>query len=199
MGRGRHAGYDGQRDTILAQAARLFAQRGYAGTSMAMVADACGLSKATLYHYWPDKDTLLFAIADGHVEHLQALVQQPDAAMPADQRLQDLIGRLVQAYAGAQDAHRVLTAEVQFLPAELRARILQRERAVVAAFADAVAVLRPDLQRAALDKPLTMLLFGMVNWMHTWLRPDGALDHAAMAPLVAQLFLGGLAALPAHD
>ena len=46
-----------------------------------------------------------------------------------------------------------------------------------------------------LDKPLTMLLFGMINWMFTWLRPDGALSHEQMAPVVADLFIGGLAAV----
>jgi AcrR family transcriptional regulator len=196
MGRGRHAGYDDQREAILAQAARLFADRGYAGTSMAMVAEACGLSKATLYHYWPDKDALLFAIADGHVQRLQALVAQtPDPHAAPRERLAALIAQLVQHYAGAQDAHRVLTAEVRFLPPALRERMLAREREVVAAFADAVAAVRPELREAALAKPLTMLLFGMVNWMHTWLRPDGAYDHAALAPVVAELFLGGLGAV----
>jgi TetR/AcrR family transcriptional regulator len=40
-----------------------------------------------------------------------------------------------------------------------------------------------------------MLLFGMVNWMFTWMKPDGALSHETMAPIVADLFLGGLAAV----
>ena len=40
-----------------------------------------------------------------------------------------------------------------------------------------------------------MLLFGMINWLFTWMRPDGPLDHAAMAPIVTDLFLGGLAAV----
>jgi hypothetical protein len=40
-----------------------------------------------------------------------------------------------------------------------------------------------------------MLLFGMINWLFTWMRPGGALDHAAIAPLVTDLFLGGLAAV----
>jgi TetR/AcrR family transcriptional regulator len=40
-----------------------------------------------------------------------------------------------------------------------------------------------------------MLLFGMINWMFTWLRPDGSLTHEQMAPLVADLFFGGLAAV----
>ena len=60
--------------------------------------------------------------------------------------------------------------------------MLDGERNVVAAFADAIAAVRPELRGAGLDKPLTMLLFGMINWMFTWLQPDGALTHADMAP-----------------
>jgi hypothetical protein len=64
---------------------------------------------------------------------------------------------------------------------------------VVRGFAQVVAELRPDLARAAMSKPLTMLLFGMINWMFTWMKPEGELDYAAMAPIVSDLFLGGLA------
>ncbi|MGZ5269768.1 MAG: TetR/AcrR family transcriptional regulator [Ramlibacter sp.] len=196
MGRGRHAGYDDQRELILARAAHLFAERGYSATSMNEVAEACGLSKATLYHYYRDKYALLFSIADTHVERLQRIAREAAAESAEPQgRLRALVRRLVEAYADAQDAHWVLTSEVRFLEPADRRRVLDRERELVAAFADVVGALRPDLKGAALDKPLTMLLFGMVNWMFTWMKPGGALDHDAMAPVVADLFLGGLGAV----
>jgi AcrR family transcriptional regulator len=195
MGRGRHAGYDDQRGAILAQAARLFATNGYSATSMNQVAEACGLSKATLYHYYRDKYALLFSIAEGHVERLQAIVDETAQATDAQELLRSLIRRLVEEYADAQDEHWVLTSEVRFLEPADRQRVLDRERQVVAGFARLVAKLRPDLDEARLAKPLTMLLFGMVNWMFTWMKPDGSLDHEAMAPVVADMFLGGLAAV----
>jgi TetR/AcrR family transcriptional regulator len=196
MARGRSAGYDEQRETIQARAAELFARGGYAGTSMNQVADACGLSKATLYHYYRDKYGLLVSIADGHVSRLKSLVDDvaaQDLAPPL--HLRELIARIVAEYAHAQHAHRVLTEDVKFLLPPDRERILNTEREVVAAFAQAVATLRPELKAAALSKPLTMLLFGMINWLFTWMKPDGALTHAQLAPLVADLFLGGLAAV----
>lgn len=198
MGRGRHAGYDDQRELILERAAALFARRGYPGTSMNQVAEACGLSKATLYHYYKDKYAILVSIADSHVSRLQGIVREaltehttPDAQMRV------LIRRLVEEYADAQNAHRVLTEDVKFLEDADRERILDKEREVVNGFAKVVAALRPDLKQAALSKPLTMLLFGMINWMFTWMKPHGALDYDAMAPLVADLFLGGLGAVQA--
>ena len=194
MARGRASGYDEQREMILAHAARLFAQRGYPATSMNQVAKACGVSKATIYHYFRDKYALLVSIADSHVSRLQLLVAEvAREAVAPELQLRELILRIVDEYADAQDAHRVLTEDVKFLELEDRERVLDKEREVVAGFARAVGALRPDLAQAALSKPLTMLLFGMVNWMFMWMKPDGKLDHDAMAIVVADLFLGGLA------
>ena len=198
MGRGRHAGYDGQREMILARAAALFARGGYPGTSMNQVAEACGLSKATLYHYYRDKYELLVSIADGHVTRLQAIAGEALAQEPEPEgQLRVLVRRLVEEYAGAQDAHRVLTEDVKFLSGADRERVEGKQREVVAAFARVVAGLRPDLQEAALAKPLTMLLFGMINWMFTWMRPAGPLAYEDMGPVVTDLFLGGLQAVRA--
>jgi AcrR family transcriptional regulator len=196
MARGRAATYDDQRSLILQRAAELFARSGYAATSMNAVAEACGFTKPTLYHYFRDKDALLASICDEHVLRLHAMAAEVLAApLPPREMLRELVTRILEEYADAQHAHRVLTEDVRFLGAEDQARILGREREVVAAFARVVGAVRPDLQAAALAKPLTMLLFGMINWMFTWLRPGGDLDHAAMAPIVADLFIGGLAAV----
>jgi TetR/AcrR family transcriptional regulator len=178
---------------IRERAAGLFAKYGYPSASMNQVADACNLSKAALYHYYPDKYSLLVSIADGHVSRLATLIDDPTArSLKGEARLRHLIHRIVEEYAGAQDAHRVLTEDVKFLEAEDREKILDKERLVVAGFAQAVAEVRGVKPSAHLSKPLTMLLFGMVNWMFTWMKPDGELDHAAMAPIVADLFLGGV-------
>ena len=110
-------------------------------------------------------------------------------------QLRELMRRIVEEYADAQHAHRVLTEDVKFLRRPTAQRVLDKEREVVAGFAAAMAALRPELKAAALATPLTMLLFGMINWMFTWMKPEGALDHATLAPMVADLFLGGLPAV----
>lgn len=196
MARGRSAGYDDQREMILDHAAQLFANRGYSATSMNQVAEACGVSKALLYHYYRDKYSLLVSIAENHVSRLEALVADVDSQKLAPEaKLRELIRRFVEEYAGAKHAHRVLTEDVKFMEDADRERVLGTQRTVVNGFARAVIELRPDLEKAALAKPLTMLLFGMINWMFIWMRPDGELDYDAMAPVVADLFLGGLPAV----
>jgi AcrR family transcriptional regulator len=196
MARARSAAFEPNREGIVRAAAALFAQQGYPGTSMSDLARACGVSKPLLYHYVSDKYQLLLEITEGHVSRLAALVEQVDALeLPPAPRLRALIGRFVDEYALARHDHGVLTQDVKFLAPQDRARVLRKEREVIDAFAATIAQARPELAQAALAKPLTMLLFGMMNWMFTWLRPDGRLSHHEMAPIVADLFLGGLASV----
>ncbi len=197
MARPRSAGFELQREQMLAAAAQLFATRGYTASTMKEVAAACGVSKATLYHYVSDKHGLLVQITQGHVARLEGLVQEVQQQQLEPQaQLRELIHRFMQVYASAQHEHRVLTEDVKFLAEPDRAAVQAGQRRVVKAFADAIGTLRPELQSRQLHKPLAMLLFGMMNWTFTWLREGGALTHASLAPLVAELFLGGLPAVP---
>jgi AcrR family transcriptional regulator len=198
MARTRDPGYDDQRRMILSHAAHLFARSGYAATSMNEVADACGFAKASLYYYYRDKYSLLISIADTHVSRLRAVVAEvSEAGLPPKQELRELIRRFLAEYADARDAHRVLTEDVRFLQPADRARVLGKEREVVEGFARSIGRVRPQLRRNALTKPLTMLLFGMINWMFTWMKAEGPLDYDAMAPIVTDLFLGGVSAVRA--
>jgi AcrR family transcriptional regulator len=191
MARPRAATYDNQRERILAQAAAVFARRGYTAATMNDVAAACEVSKAALYHYFTDKHDLLLHIAVEHVDRLEALVKQTTAEhRAAAPRLDALIRGFTAAYADAQNQHRVLTEDVKFLREADQRRVAAAQRRVVAAFGQAIAQLRPELEPQA--SALAMLLFGMINWTFTWLKPRGALTHADLAPMVSQLFFTGL-------
>jgi len=124
------------------------------------------------------------------------------AAVAAEQlapepHLSRLVERFMQAYAHARHEHRVLTEDVRYLPEAEREAVLAAQRRVLRAFADAVAALRPGLAAEGLAAPLAMLLFGMMNWTFTWLRPDGSLSHEALGALIDRLFVGGTAAISA--
>ena len=194
MARTRAATYDDQRDLILARAAELFARRGYSAATMNDVAAACAVSKATLYHYVRDKTALLARIALAHVERLEAVVAEVRSRRLApDAELRALIEAFMAVYAEAQHEHRVLTEDVKFLDDAERHEVVAAEKRVVAAFAATISRVRPELKPRA--TPLAMLLFGMINWTFTWLKPGGALTHADLAPMVVQLFFGGLPAV----
>jgi TetR/AcrR family transcriptional regulator len=189
--RGRAADFEQQRQSILQQAALLFALRGYTGTSMHELAVALGMSKALLYHYYTDKYQLLREIAESHIDRLH-MVARPDVPLPA------LIAVIMDEYGEARFQHQVLVQDIKYLSDEDRERILAKERAVVQIFAAAIARAEPALAAAELEKPLTMLLFGMINWLFTWFRTDGRLGYAEMAALVTDFVRGGLRATAAR-
>ena len=196
MPRKRAAGYENQREAIIEQAAALFARNGFVGTSMNEVALACGLSKASLYHYFADKHQLLMHICENHIDRLCGLVDEvAQQDLAPEPRLRLLVQRFVEEYSDAQNQHRVLTEDVRFLEPGDQDRILGGERKVVAAVADAMSAVRPELDRSRMAKPLAMLLFGMINWMFMWLKPDGELTHERMAVVVSDLLFGGIGAV----
>ncbi len=196
MSRPRAATFEQQRDAILTTAARLFAQHGYQATSIADLAQACGVSKSLLYHYYRDKEHLLFDIADRYLDSLLIVVAQAEVSGGAPAaRLRQLIERFMAAYENAAAYHRVLVQDVKYLSRAHRNRVNAKQRRVVQACADVIATVAPQLARDDLLKPVTMTLFGMINWTFTWLRDDGPVDYSSMAPVVADLFLRGVGAV----
>jgi len=196
VARRKAAGFDAQRGAIRDAAARLFADAGFASTSVADIAAACGVSKALLYHYYRDKEDLLFDIAESYVERLQQIVDEvAGECLPAVAQLRRLIARFMAEYEHSATRHRVLVQDVKYLSKAHRARVMARQRAVVDGFAQVVEELSPAASAAALRKPLTMMLFGMMNWTFTWFSARGPLRYDDLAPIVADLFIGGLGRL----
>jgi AcrR family transcriptional regulator len=193
MARTRAPTFDQQRAGILQAAASLFAQRGFEGASMAELARACGVSKALLYHYYRDKQHILFDIADSYMDRLLAIVAQVrNRKLPAEENLRALIASFMQEYQHSQSQHAVLVQDVKFLADLQRAQVLSKERKVVDAFAQSITALKPRLRKKGLRVPLAMILFGMINWTFTWLRAEGPLTYEDMAQVVAEIFLRGV-------
>jgi len=198
MARTRAATFEQQRDAMLAAAARLFAERGYASASIADLAKEFGVSKGLLYHYYRDKEHLLFDIADRYVDRLVQLTADIEAESAAPEALlRALIERFMIAYEHAGAFHRVLVQDVKYLSPPHRAKVRAKQRVVIDAFARAIAAAAPELAGDRMLRPVTMTLFGMMNWTFTWLRPDGPVAHAELAPVVADLFLVGVRRLHA--
>jgi len=193
LARSRAPTFDAQRDGILERAADLFAEHGFRGASMASIAEACGVSKPLLYHYYRDKSHLLFDIADRYMDRLLDLVEEVKArGLDPETSFRGLVHAFMDAYEHAQSRHRVLVQDVKFLAEDDRARVVAKQRRVVDAFAEVIAALRPRLDREDLRVPLAMILFGMLNWTFTWLRASGPLTYGDMADVVLEIFLDGV-------
>uniref|UniRef100_Q07SY3 Transcriptional regulator, TetR family n=1 Tax=Rhodopseudomonas palustris (strain BisA53) TaxID=316055 RepID=Q07SY3_RHOP5 len=200
MARLRATNYDDKRRTILDRSAELFSEYGYDRASMNRIAAACGVSKANLYHYYKDKDALLFDVIRFHLDHLLKVVRDADQpALGPQARLRELAATLLEAYRDADAQHHVQINSLRFLSPERQTELKNMERELVRIFSDAVAGVAPQLRGAPLLKAVTMSLFGMLNWHYLWFKEGGAVTRADYAELVARLITEGsrdLAAVP---
>jgi AcrR family transcriptional regulator len=190
--RGR-PGYD--RETLLRVAVTVFNERGYDGTSMEDLAARLGITKSAIYHHVSGKAELLSLAVDRALDGLAAAAAELTDPT-ATERLEQLVRRSVE----------VLVAELPFVTLLLRVRgnteveraALRRRREFDQVVADLVrqAVaeggLRPDV-----DPVLTArLLFGMVNSITEWYRPDRDTGHGAgqreLADAVVTVAFSGL-------
>jgi TetR/AcrR family transcriptional regulator len=196
MARPRSAGYDGKRQAILDRSAAVFAKHGYDRASMAQVAKACNVSKALLYHYYVNKAELLFDILQAHLQELLDAVAAVSRALPPRQRLRALVGALLEVYRDADDEHKIQLNELGKLPAKRKNLLTDMERDLVREFAAAIAAVNPTIGAdKVLLKPVTMSLFGMINWQFMWFRDGKPLTREDYADLVTTLVVDGAAAL----
>ncbi|MBN8534629.1 MAG: TetR family transcriptional regulator [Rhizobiales bacterium] len=185
MARPIAADHDTKRRAILKEAAKLFASNGFDRASMNEIAAACGVSKALLYHYYTNKDQLLFDIIRAHLDDLVAAIEAVPAALPPRERLAAMITALLEEYRHADEEHEIQISDMKRLPEDQKAQLVERERVLVKQFSGALATLQPVLMgNRALLTPLTMNLFGMMNWKFMWFREGGPVSHEAFANLV---------------
>jgi AcrR family transcriptional regulator len=180
-------------DTLLDVAVAVFNERGYDATSMDELATRLGVTKSAIYHHVPSKVELLRLALDRALDALFAVTAEPGATTgPAIGRLEHVVRGSVQ----------VLVAELPFVTLLLRVRgnspveqaALQRRREfdrVVTALVGAAEEegdVRPDVDPAITSR----LLFGAVNSLTEWYRPDRGLDADALADALVTTTFDGL-------
>ncbi len=188
MARPQSPDYDKRREAILAAAALLFAKKGFPGTSVAELAKACDTSKSLIYHYFPSKDDILYAVM---VEHLDALTEAAETACAegtSEVRLRKLTVAFMRLYASAQNQHKVLLNELDNLPPARRADVVAKQRRIIAAAESVITEIAPG----GGERVNTMLFFGMINWTHTWFDPAGPFMPEALALRVVEIMQRGV-------
>ncbi|MCS7481484.1 TetR/AcrR family transcriptional regulator [Umezawaea endophytica] len=188
--RGR-PGYD--LESLLRVAVGLFNERGYDGTSMDDLSRRLGISKSAIYHHVRSRDDLLRLALDRALDGLFALaaeVEEHDGG--ALERLEHLVRGSVLLLVDRLPFVTLLLRVRGNTPAERAALARRREFDGLVAALVAGAVEDGDL-RADID-PATAarLLFGMVNSLVEWYRPDGDVRAADLADAVAATAFTGL-------
>jgi TetR/AcrR family transcriptional regulator, cholesterol catabolism regulator len=181
-----------RRSELTRTAARLFAEKGYHGTSIGDLAEAMGVQKGSLYAHIDSKQDLLYeATREGAQAFHAALDAVPDKA-PVTERIRLALRGHLRVVAEQLDVATVFTREWRYLEGERaleflseRRRYEERIRALFREGREAGG-LRSDLDDAA----ATLLVLSAANWAYTWLRPGA--DTDALADRFFALLLDGI-------
>lgn len=186
--------YEAKCQNIMDSAASLFAKEGYSSTKMQDIAKACGATKSMLYHYFPTKDDLLYAMLSEHMERvLQGVGEAIAGATTPRQKLMALVQVYTQKSAQSRRRHMVAMQDLKYLPKARQSPIIALQRRLTNRVADLLRELNPGLPERAY-KPYTMMLVGMLNWTDTWYRPSGEIKPQELCDRLSRLFLNGFSA-----
>jgi AcrR family transcriptional regulator len=197
MARPVSANHELRREAILEVAAQCFADFSYPAASMSQIAQTMGTSKARLYHYYESKEALLFDLLDRYTQRLLSLIELCSGkpvtnAKLARACLHELIRLFLIEYESSATRHKALLNDIQFLNDSQRSLIIDRQRLIVTSFTRLMQKAYPRRMRPDNQAALTMMLFGMINWTFTWLKPNGALSYSDFAEEVIVVLESGL-------
>ncbi|TCK22009.1 TetR/AcrR family transcriptional regulator [Pseudonocardia endophytica] len=176
------------------QAARLFAQKGFAGTSFSDIAAAMGVSRQALYYYVKNKDDLIEKLVQEMIDITRSLSERfvADASVPPADRLRALLRGLALEVAERPHRHRLIAQSESVLTGELaEVHTAQRRRFT----RDVIAVIEEG-QRTGVFRPVdpraaALTVLGMCNWIAWWFHGDSASAYET-AEQVADTALRGL-------
>ena len=170
-----------RRSELTREAARLFAEKGYHGTSIGDLAEALGVQKGSLYHHIESKQDLLYeTMREGATAFHAALDAIPEDAAAADKIRLALRGHL-RVVAEQLDVATVFVREWRYLEGERREAIVRERRRYEERFralfreGRELGELRTDLD----DATAALLALSSANWAYTWLRPGYDTDELA--------------------
>jgi AcrR family transcriptional regulator len=185
------------KQAVLDAAVAAFIDHGYDATSMGVLSERLGLSKAAIYHHFPAKVELLRAALDGALGGLEGVLLEPGAlAGSAEERLAFVLRGAVHVLIDKLPYVTLLlrvrgNSEVE---REALARRREFDRAVTALVLEArdEGSVRSDID----PRVVTRLIFGMINSIVEWYRPEGPESADQLAGDVLAMALEGLSSKP---
>jgi AcrR family transcriptional regulator len=170
-----------RRSELTREAARLFAEKGYHGTSIGDLAKSLGVQKASLYAHIESKQDLLYeTMRDGAAAFHAGLDAIPDE-LPAVEKIRLALRAHLRVVADQLDVATVFVREWRYLEGERREEILAERRRYEERFralfreGRELGELRTDLD----DASATLLALSAANWAYTWLRTGQSTDELA--------------------
>lgn len=182
--------HDRKQERVLAAAAAVFADRGFHRASVRDVVAEAGMSLAGLYHYFPSKADLLYEITARAFDSLLGRLDDAPAGTPR-QRLTTFVRNHLSFFLSRPHEMKVLVRETESLPVGLAAEVEGKKRLYYQRCHDILRDL--DAGRSGEDelRLATLALFGMLNWTHSWYRPERDGSPDLLSERMLALFLDG--------
>ncbi len=170
-----------RRSELTREAARLFAQKGYHGTSIGDLAGALGVQKGSLYSHIASKEDLLYeTMREGATAFHAALDAIPEEA-PTTEKIRLALRGHLRVVAEQLDVATVFVQEWRYLEGDRRDEIVAERRRYEERIRELIregrdlGALRSDLDDAA----AALLLLSAANWAYTWLKAGRDTDELA--------------------
>jgi len=178
---------------ILKSAAAAFRRLGYHGATVEQIAAALHMKKGNLYYYFKNKEEILFACHQYSLDRLMQLLDEVQrSGVSADEKLRRLIDAFVHTILDELHGTALFLDLEALTPAHLKAAIGRRdefERGVRQVLEEGM---RSGVFNEGDPKLLAFAMFGAVNWIPRWFKPEGPASSKTIADLFADLFVAGL-------
>ena len=181
-------------EMILRHAARVFAEKGYEGASIRDISRASGVSLSGLYYYVESKQKLLYLIQIHTFRIILAHLQRDLRGItdPAG-RLRILVRNHLEYFLRHPMEMKVLAREDDALAGEYRKEVAEIKRQYYGTAVGIFEELRRAGQARRINTRIAVLsLFGMMNWIHTWHRPQVDPHAEALSDVMSEMFLHGV-------
>jgi len=159
------------------------------------VAQACGISKANIYHYYSGKDDIVFDILDSYLSELRDWIIKSDleGLSPAEQ-LHVLTREFLLAYEGMDHQHKIQSEGLPLLDIEKQNILKGYQRELVTCVSNVLEDFAPETLGRDKSKcrHATMSVFGMLNWFYMWHPKATKEARISYAASVADLTLHGV-------
>ena len=190
-----------QKEKIINCAALLFAKYGYNATSIKLIAESCKVSKSLIYHYYFSKEDMLYDIAQSHINKLISIIDDCSRLkFESNQfKLKKIISQFMIEYKTSKNRHKILIQDIEFLKPSRQKKIKSLQMRVVRSIAEILKKINPQIDEVKDLIPVTMGLFGMINWTFTWINPSGKMTYKDVSDLFTNIFINGLKRIKSYE
>lgn len=182
------------REDVVQAAGRLFAARGFHGTSMRDLGEELGLLGSSLYSHVDSKEQLLVEVVENGAALFQALADSVAKSTRApDQRVADLIRGHVGIITEHQEQSATFLNEARFLPGQSRTTIVAMRDRYEATFREVIADgIKAGAFRRQNPALASIMVLSVLNALTRWYRPAGPLTGSEIAEAMVEFVMDGL-------